>query len=87
MRVAGSSVGLDERDLAREVLAGIRLDGRLDRLPDADQADLVLVDLGLDPDVRQVGDLEHRLALGDLLALDDVLLDHVRRRSARGSGS
>ena len=53
MRVAGSSVRLDERDLAREDLAGERLDGRLDRLPDPDQADLVLVDLGLDPDVRR----------------------------------
>ena len=50
---------------------------RLDRLPHVDQAELVLVDLGLDPDRAQVGDLEHRVAFLHLLALDDVLLDHV----------
>ena len=69
-------VRLDELDLARERLARERLDGRLDRLPVVDQAD-VLVDLGLDPDGVEVGDLEHRVAFRHLLALDDVLLEHV----------
>ena len=35
--------------------------------PTRTSAELILEDLGLDPDVRQVGDLEHRLALGDVL--------------------
>ena len=70
-------VRLDELDLARERLARERLDARLDRLPHADQAQLVLVDLRLDPDGVEVGDLEHRVARLHLLPLDDVLLEDV----------
>ena len=48
----------DELHLARKCLARIRLDSRLDCLCLPDQADLRLVELGLDPDGMQVGDLE-----------------------------
>ena len=67
---------MDERDLAREPR---RETPRPSPRPPGPRgpAQLVLVYLGLDPDVCEVGDLEHRVALGHVLALDDVLPDDV----------
>ncbi len=77
VRVAGSRCGWMNSTLPGKVSPGNASTRRLDGLPFADQAQLVLVDLGLDPDRVQVGDLEHREAFRHFLALDDVLLEHV----------
>ena len=41
-----------------------------------DTSELILVNLGLDPDVGEVRDLEHRLTLGHVLAFNNVFPNH-----------
>ena len=62
--------------LPSENLAGIGIHGGLDCFTFPDTGELVLVNLGLDPDVGEVRDLEHRLTLGHVLAFNDVLPNH-----------
>ena len=58
-------------------LAGKRLDRRHGGLAFMNQAQLMLINLGLHPDRVQVDHLEHRVAFRHLLALDDVFLEDV----------
>ena len=67
--------GSELLDMASELLAGKRRDRRRDRLADADERQLVLEDLGIDPDVAQVGDLEQERPFRDILALIGRFLD------------
>ena len=68
--------GVDESNFPLEDLAGERLAGGLDLLAKANAVNLILVDLRLDPNVAQVGDLEHRFPLGYVLAFNDILPNH-----------
>src|SRR5262249_31221872 len=67
----------DQGDASREHRAGPGWDRRLDRTADLDAPELVLEDLGIDPDAAQVGDLEEDGSLRDVMALVDVLPDDV----------
>ncbi len=66
---------LDERDLPLEPSSRIDFHNRFDRPADSGQIHLVLVKRGFDPNRREVGKLEHRLALGEILPRNHVLLD------------
>ena len=57
----------DQRDTPREHLAREGRDHRVDPAADLDAPELVLEDLGNDPDAAQVGDLEEDLPLRDVL--------------------
>ena len=58
VRVAGSSAGAISATRPLEHLAGEGRDRRLDRLAHANEPELILVNLGIDPDPAQIGDLE-----------------------------
>ena len=77
VRVAGSRCGWMNSTLPENISPGNASTVASTAWPFVDQAELVLVDLGLHPDGVQVDDLEHRLAFLHFLALDDVLLEHV----------
>ena len=61
--------------MASEFLTGKGRDRRRDRLADADERELILEDLGIDPDVAQVGDLEQEGPFRYILALIRRFLD------------
>ena len=71
--------GLDEIDMSVQRTVGQRLGGDLDLLAAADLGQLVLVDIGFNPDLAQVGDGEERVACVDVLPLGHLAVDHASR--------
>src|SRR5262249_59237575 len=69
--------GRDQRDAPREHLAREGRNRRVDPAADLDAPELVLEDLGNDPDTAQVGDLVEDLPLRDVLTFVDDFSDHV----------
>ena len=78
----------DVGELALEAFAGIGVDGHHRFGADLDAAEILLEQVGFDPQAREVGDREHMLVRGRQFAKDGVLLDHrsSKRRAQRKGG-